>query len=95
MIGVWCNGSTEDFGSSNSGSNPDIPTIINQNDMKQLIDLFADPIRKPTARDCVIASVPIIVPLLGIAAVIADSVVIYAITSAIIIGVAYLIKDLK
>ena len=69
--------------------------IINQNDMKQLIDIFADPIRKATARDCVIASVPIIVPLLGIAAVIADSVVIYAISSAIIIGVAYLIKDLK
>ena len=69
--------------------------IINQNDMKQFIDIFADPIRKATARDCVIASVPIIVPLLGIAAVIADSVVIYAITSAIIIGVAYLIKDLK
>ena len=63
--------------------------------MKQLIDIFADPIKKRTARDCVIASVPIIVPLLGIAAVIADSVVIYAITSAIIIGVAYLIKDLK
>ena len=69
--------------------------IINQNDMKQLIDIFADPIRKATARDCVIASVPIIVPLLGIAAVIADTVVIYAITSAIIIGVAYLIRDLK
>ena len=63
--------------------------------MKQLIDIFADPIRKATVRDCVIASVPILVPLLGIAAVIADSVVIYAITSAIIIGVAYLIKDLK
>ena len=69
--------------------------IINQNDMKQFIDIFADPIRKATARDCVIASVPIIVPLLGIAAVIADSVVIYAISSAIIIGVAYLIRDLK
>ena len=69
--------------------------IINQNDMKQLIDIFADPIRKATARDCVIASVPILIPLLGIAAAIADSVVIYAITSAIIIGVAYLIKDLK
>ena len=69
--------------------------IINQNDMKQLIDIFADPIKKATARDCVIASVPILVPLLGIAAVIADKVVIYAITSAIIIGVAYLIKDLK
>ena len=63
--------------------------------MKQLIDIFTDPINKATARDGVIASVPIIVPLLGIAAVIADSVVIYAITSAIIIGVAYLIKDLK
>ena len=63
--------------------------------MKQLIDIFADPIKKATTRDCVIASVPILVPLLGIAAVIADSVVIYAITSAIIIGVAYLIRDLK
>ena len=63
--------------------------------MKQLIDIFTDPIRKATARDCVIASVPIIVPLIGISAVIADSVVIYAITSAIIIGVAYLIRDLK
>ena len=63
--------------------------------MKQLINIFADPIRKATARDCVIASVPIIVPLLGIAAVIADKVVIYAITSAIIFSVAYLIKDLK
>ena len=63
--------------------------------MKQFIDIFADPIRKATAKDCVIASVPIIVLLLGIAAVIADSVVIYAISSAIIIGVAYLIKNLK
>ena len=63
--------------------------------MKKFIDIFADPIRKATTRDCVIASVPIIVPLLGIAAVIADKVVIYAITSAIIIGVAYLIRDLK
>ena len=63
--------------------------------MKQLIDIFTDPIKKATARDCVIASVPIIVPLLGIAAVIADKVVIYALSSAIIIGVAYLIKDLK
>ena len=69
--------------------------IINQNDMKQLIDIFADPIKKATARDCVIASVPIIVPLIGIAAVIVDKVVIYALSSAIIIGVAYLIKDLK
>ena len=63
--------------------------------MKQLINIFADPIKKATARDCVIASVPILMPLLGIAAAIADSVVIYAITSAIIIGVAYLIRDLK
>ena len=69
--------------------------IINQNDMKQLIDIFADPIRKATARDCVIASVPIIVPLLGIAAVIADSVVIYALSSVIIVGIGYLIRDLK
>ena len=63
--------------------------------MKKFIDIFADPIKKATARDCVIVSVPILMPLLGIAAVIADSVVIYAITSAIVIGVAYLIKDLK
>ena len=63
--------------------------------MKKFIDIFADPIKKETARDCVIASVPIIVPLIGIAAVIADKVVIYALSSAIIIGVAYLIKDLK
>ena len=63
--------------------------------MKKFIDIFADPIRKATARDCVIASVPIIVPLIGIAAVIADTMVIYAISSAIIIGVAYLIRDLK
>ena len=69
--------------------------IINQNDMRQLIDIFADPIRKATARDCVIASVPIIVPLLGIAAVIADKVVIYALSSAIIVGIGYLIRDLK
>ena len=33
LIGVWCNGSTEDFGSSNSGSNPDIPT----NDLIRMI----------------------------------------------------------
>ena len=26
-IGIWCNGSTTDFGSVCSGSNPDIPTI--------------------------------------------------------------------
>ena len=69
--------------------------IINQNDMKQLIDIFADPIKKATARDCVIASVPILVPLLGIAAVIADKVVIYALSSAIIVGIGYLIRDLK
>ena len=69
--------------------------IINQNDMKQLIDIFADPIRKATARDCVIASVPIIVPLIGIAAVIADKVVIYALSSVIIVGIGYLIRDLK
>ena len=69
--------------------------IINQNDMKQLIDIFADPIRKATDRDCVIASVPIIVPLIGIAAVIADKVVIYALSSAIIVGIGYLIRDLK
>ena len=69
--------------------------IINQNDMKQLIDIFADPIRKATARDCVIASVPIIVPLLGIAAVIADKVVIYASSLVVIVGIGYLIRDLK
>ena len=69
--------------------------IINQNDMKKFIDIFADPIRKATARDCVIASVPIIVPLIGISAVIADSVVIYALSSAIIVGIGYLIRDLK
>ena len=63
--------------------------------MKKFIDIFADPIKKATARDCVIASVPIIVPLLGIAAVIADSVVIYAITSVVIVGIGYLIRDLK
>ena len=63
--------------------------------MKQLINIFADPIRRASARECVIASVAIIVPLLRIAAVIADSVVIYAVTSAIVIGVAYLIKGLK
>ena len=63
--------------------------------MKKFIDIFADPIKKATARDCVIASVPILVPLLGIAAVIADKVVIYAITSAIIVGIGYLIRDLK
>ena len=63
--------------------------------MKQLIDIFADPIRKATARDCVIASVPILVPLIGIAAVIADKVVIYALSSAIIVGIGYLIRDLK
>ena len=69
--------------------------IINQNDMKQLIDIFADPIRKATARDCVIASVPILVPLLGIAAVIADKVVIYASSLVVIVGIGYLIRDLK
>ena len=63
--------------------------------MKKFVDIFADPIRKATARDCVIASVPILVPLLGIAAVIADSVVIYALSSAIIAGIGYLIRDLK
>ena len=69
--------------------------IINQNDMKQLIDIFADPIKKATARDCVIASVPIIVPLIGIAAVIADKVVIYASSLVVIVGIGYLIRDLK
>ena len=68
---------------------------FNQNDMKQLIDIFADPIRKATARDCVIASVPILVPLLGIAAVIADKVVIYASSLVVIVGIGYLIRDLK
>ena len=63
--------------------------------MKQLIDIFADPIRKATVRDCVIASVPILVPLLGIAAVIADKVVIYASSLVVIVGIGYLIRDLK
>ena len=63
--------------------------------MKKFIDIFADPIKKATARDCVIASVPILVPLIGIAAVIADKVVIYALSSAIIVGIGYLIRDLK
>ena len=27
---VWCNGSTDDFGSSSSGSNPDTATKIDQ-----------------------------------------------------------------
>ena len=69
--------------------------IINQNDMKQLIHIFADPIRKATVRDCVIASVPILVPLLGLAAVIADKVVIYASSLVVIVGIGYLIRDLK
>ena len=69
--------------------------IIDQNDMKQLIDIFADPIRKATVRDCVIASGPILVPLLGIAAVIADKVVIYASSLVVIVGIGYLIRDLK
>ena len=63
--------------------------------MQQLIDIFADPIRKATTRDCVIASVPILVPLLGIAAVIADKVVIYASSLVVIVGIGYLIRDLK
>ena len=63
--------------------------------MKQLIDIFADPIRKAAVRDCVIASVPILVPLLGIAAVIADKVVIYASSLVVIVGIGYLIRDLK
>ena len=63
--------------------------------MKKFIDIFADPIKKATARDCVIVSVPILVPLLGIAAVIADKVVIYALSSVIIVGIGYLIRDLK
>ena len=69
--------------------------LLNQNDMKQFIDIFADPIRKATARDCVVASVPILVPLLGIAAVIADKVVIYASSLVVIVGIGYLIRDLK
>ena len=63
--------------------------------MKQFINIFADPIKKATARDCVIASVPILVPLLGIAAVIADKVVIYASSLVVIVGIGYLIRDLK
>ena len=63
--------------------------------MKQFIDIFADPIRKATARYCVIASVPVIVPLIGIAAVIADKVVIYASSLVVIVGIGYLIRDLK
>ena len=55
--------------------------------MKKFIDIFADPIKKATARDCVIASVPILVPLLGIAAVIADKVVIYASSLVVIVGI--------
>ena len=63
--------------------------------MKKFIDIFADPIKKATVRDCVIAPVPIIVPLLGIAAVIADKVVIYASSLVVIVGIGYLIRDLK
>ena len=63
--------------------------------MQQLINIFAEPIRKATARNCVIACGPIIVPLLGIAAVIADKVVIYASSLVVILGIGYLIRDLK
>ena len=31
QIGTWCNGSTEDFGSSSIGSNPVVPTKLKQN----------------------------------------------------------------
>lgn len=63
--------------------------------MKTLKDIFFEPYREATAKDYLIASMPITVPLMGILALMVDEIVGYIIAVALLLGVAYLIRDLK
>lgn len=63
--------------------------------MKEIIDIFEEPYKGATARDFIIASLPITMPMIGIAALTIDNVIAYIVASVILLFVAYLIKDLK
>lgn len=63
--------------------------------MKTLKDVFFEPYQEASAKDYLIASMPITVPLMGIIAVMVDKIVGYIIAAALLLGVAYLTKDLK
>lgn len=63
--------------------------------MKTLKDVFFEPYQEASAKDYLIASMPITVPLTGIIAVMVDNIVGYIIAVAMLLGVAYLTKDLK
>lgn len=63
--------------------------------MEELIKIFEEPSKGATKRDYLIASLPITMPLLGIAALYIDNTVAYVVAAAICAWVAYLIRDLK
>ena len=69
--------------------------LKNTSNMKTLKDIFFEPYREATAKDYLIASMPITVPLMGILALMVDEIVGYIIAVALLLGVAYLIRDLK
>lgn len=63
--------------------------------MKELIEIFEEPFKGATMRDYFIASLPITMPLVGIAALAIDHPTAYVVAVVILFYVAYLIKDLK
>lgn len=69
--------------------------LKNTSNMKTLKDIFFEPYREATAKDYLIASMPITVSLMGILALMLDEIVGYIIAVALLLGVAYLIRDLK
>lgn len=69
--------------------------LKNTSNMKTLKDIFFEPYREATAKDYLIASMPITVSLMGILALMVDEIVGYIIAVALLLGVAYLIRDLK
>ena len=64
-------------------------------DMKKLIDIMSNPLRKATPRDYMIASLVILVPLCGIIAMIIDTIPAYVCASAALIYVAYKTRRLE
>ena len=69
--------------------------LKNTSNMKTLKDIFFEPYREATAKDYLIASMPITVSLMGILALMVDEIVGYIIAVALLLGVAYLIRALK
>lgn len=69
--------------------------LKNTSNMKTLKDIFFEPYLEATAKDYLIASMPITVSLMGILALMLDEIVGYIIAVALLLGVAYLIRDLK